>query len=580
VTKLTIGMATFEDFYGVYQTVQDLHVHHDLREVEILVIDNHPTGSHGKEVRQYLENWIAHSPGVGAVRYVAAPEMTGTSQPRNRIFAEARSPYVLACDCHVNFPSKVIARLIQHYDENPDTRDLFSGPMVYDSGVGMETDFQPEWREQMWGTWHYDSRAGSPRWRVYEDLPTEEPFPIPGMGLGVFSCRKDAWLGFSPNFRQFGGEELYIHEKFRQAGARAMCLPWLYWFHRFGRPDGAKYPTDIYARVRNYVLGHLELGFDLDPVHEHFVASGKVPLDDWNHLLADPVAHEHPKNRTPRTVPAGPVNTLEELADEVRRTPRDLNEHVDFIQSYASRCKRVKAFVKRHEWNAILAAARPHTLIVHQLEDGPLLPRVHAAINAEINTKPRPPRHVDTYTTHVAGDLADSLKAPPEECDMLVLDTIMHAERVYAELKLHGPLCKRFILIRGAKTFGDKAEGVPGPGLMHGIRRFVQEHPEWSMIDFKINQYGMCVLGCQDTDKPKLPSIWTKGMNLLKSMIRHYGTGGGQVSEDVLQNRLAHCDICPARVNGDCAACGCVLTAKAELPTSFCPAGKWGPVPK
>ena len=50
-----------------------------------------------------------------------------------------------------------------------------------------------------------------------------------------------AWPGFPAAFRGFGGEEAYIHEKFRRAGGRRLCLPWLRWMHRFGRP--VAFPT-------------------------------------------------------------------------------------------------------------------------------------------------------------------------------------------------------------------------------------------------------------------------------------------------------------------------------------------------
>jgi hypothetical protein len=89
-------------------------------------------------------------------------------------------------------------------------------------------------------------------------------------GLGAFSCRKSAWPGFNPAFRGFGGEEGYIHEKFRRAGGRCLCLPWFRWMHRFGRPRGVPYPLTIEDKLRNYVLGHAELGLDLGPVLGHF----------------------------------------------------------------------------------------------------------------------------------------------------------------------------------------------------------------------------------------------------------------------------------------------------------------------
>jgi hypothetical protein len=96
-------------------------------------------------------------------------------------------------------------------------------------------------------------------------------------GLGVFSCRKDAWPGFNPRFRGFGGEEGYIHEKVRQAGGRCLCLPWLRWVHRFGRPAGVPYPLTVDDKFRNYLIGHAELGLDLEPVFEHF--SEHLPAD-------------------------------------------------------------------------------------------------------------------------------------------------------------------------------------------------------------------------------------------------------------------------------------------------------------
>ena len=71
-------------------------------------------------------------------------------------------------------------------------------------------------------------------------------------------------------FTGFGGEEGYIHEKFRQAGRKCFCMPWLKWVHRFNRPHGMSYPVRIEDKLYNYVIGHAELGLDIAPVVEHF----------------------------------------------------------------------------------------------------------------------------------------------------------------------------------------------------------------------------------------------------------------------------------------------------------------------
>jgi hypothetical protein len=161
----------------------------------------------------------------------------------------------------VLFLPNSISRLKKFYRDNPDCNDLLQGPLVYDDGKTSSTHFHPTWRAQMWGIWDSDPRGQD---------PDAEPFEIPMQGLGVFSCRKSAWLGFNPRFRGFGGEEGYIHEKFRLAGRRCMCLPWLRWMHRFNRPAGVPFPLTVEDKLRNYVIGHAELGLDLEPVLSHF----------------------------------------------------------------------------------------------------------------------------------------------------------------------------------------------------------------------------------------------------------------------------------------------------------------------
>ena len=255
--ELTIGMATYNDFDGVYFTLQALRLYQDLENTELLVIDNYGC----QETKNLVEGWLNG-------RYILAKDAVGTAAPRDLIFREARGKAVLCCDCHVLFPPGVIAQLKQFYREHPDCQDLLQGPLLYDDGKLISTHFDPIWREQMWGTWGSDPRGQD---------PSGEPFEIPMQGLGVFSCLKRAWLGFHPEFRGFGGEEGYIHEKFRQASRQCLCLPWLRWMHRFSRPSGVKYPLIVEDKLHNYVIGHAELGLDLAPVLRHF--SQYLPQD-------------------------------------------------------------------------------------------------------------------------------------------------------------------------------------------------------------------------------------------------------------------------------------------------------------
>jgi len=256
--KLTIGMLTYDDFDGVYFTLQSLRLHHPevMGEVEFLILDNNPAGKHGEAVKGFTEGWIKDCP----VRYIPMPDTKGTAQ-RTRIFEQARTPYVLCLDCHVLLAPGSLRRLIDFMDSGADAGNLLQGPMLYDNLTVGATHMEPVWRDGMWGTWAIDQRGID---------PLAEPFEIPAMGMGLFACRKDAWLGFNERFRGFGGEECYIHEKFRQAGKRTECLPFLRWLHRFQRPAGVPYPNKWGDRVINYLLGHAELGLDPAPVLEHF----------------------------------------------------------------------------------------------------------------------------------------------------------------------------------------------------------------------------------------------------------------------------------------------------------------------
>ncbi len=253
--KLTIGMATYDDFDGVYFTVQAIRLYHRevLPEIEIVVVDNHPDGPAAEALR-LLEGSIAQ------YRYVPFADFQGTSV-RDLIFRVARTEHVLCVDGHVLIVPGALRRLIGFLDADPPCRDLLQGPNVRDDLQELSTHFEPVWRAGMFGVWGHDERAADP-----DGLP----FEIPMQGLGLFACRKDAWPGFSPRFAGFGGEEGYIHEKFRQAGRRTLCLPFLRWLHRFQRPKGYSYPNVWEDRVRNYLLGHHELGLDPAPVEEHF----------------------------------------------------------------------------------------------------------------------------------------------------------------------------------------------------------------------------------------------------------------------------------------------------------------------
>jgi len=254
---LTIGMATYDDYDGVYFTLQALRMYHGdaLDDVEILVIDNNPTGRCAQDLKA-LESASAD------FRYVPASERTGTLAAKQRVAEEARGDFVLVMDCHVLLWPGALAKLRRYMLEHPQSQDLLQGPMIHDNLLRLASHMRPEWRTGTFGVWDADPRA---------DDPEGPPFEIPMQGLGLYAFRRAAWPDYNPAFRGFGVEEWYLHEKFRRNGGRTLCLPFLRWLHRFGRPMGIPYPISHEDRIRNYFIAFRELGESTLPAEEHFI---------------------------------------------------------------------------------------------------------------------------------------------------------------------------------------------------------------------------------------------------------------------------------------------------------------------
>jgi hypothetical protein len=262
---LTIGMATYDDYDGVYFTLQALRAYHDLNDVELLVVDNLPNGCpHTKSAAEWAK-----------ARYLHRGHATGTSLPRQLVFEEAQGEWVMCVDSHVLLTQGVVAKTKEFIRSGEAGRkNLYQGPLLYDDHINMATHFNPTWRDSMYGTWATDER-----------VKLGEPFPIPMQGLGQFMMCKEEWPGFNTLFRGFGGEEGYIHSKVRKFGGEAMCVPWMTWLHRFGRPKGVPYRLFLEDRIFNYVVGRRELGLSYEDVVEHF--RPKVPEANFNNVLAE-----------------------------------------------------------------------------------------------------------------------------------------------------------------------------------------------------------------------------------------------------------------------------------------------------
>ena len=274
---LTVGMAVYDDYDGAYFTALALRLFHPevADRVDILLLDNNPHGPAAPALRD-LQDTIPH------LRYLPISHIRGTAV-RDLVFREARTEWVLCVDCHVLLAPGSLARFLEYADAHPRSRDLLQGPLLYNDIHTVRTHMDPVWNG-LFGVWGSDPRGQDP------DSP---PFEITMHGLGLFGCRKDAWLGFNPRMRGHGGEEGYIHKKYRAAGHRALCLPFLRWTHRFDRPAGQPYPAPAKDRIRNYLMGWDETGTSTEDALAYFRETCSAHLvntcaQDWAAEKASP----------------------------------------------------------------------------------------------------------------------------------------------------------------------------------------------------------------------------------------------------------------------------------------------------
>lgn len=272
---LTIGMSTYDDFNGVYFTLQSLRMYHPVLnniDYEIIVLDNNSDGAHGKECERFINGWTS-----GKAKYVPIKDKP-SSFNKYKIVDYSNSKYVLILDCHILLVPNSISVLLDYYSNHQDCKDLIQGPLLYDDLNNYSTEFKEEWRGDMYGTWYSNKEA----------YDKGDPFEIRMMGMGLCSFEKEYWPGICQHFKGFGAEEGYISEKFRRNGGKNICIPQLKWVHRFGRPNGVKYPLVLEDRIWNYFVGWLEMTKDINhfmikDTYDHF--KGRVSVEVLDNLL-------------------------------------------------------------------------------------------------------------------------------------------------------------------------------------------------------------------------------------------------------------------------------------------------------
>ncbi len=502
---LTIGMPTCYDFSGAIQSVMALKMYHDLNngDLEIIVVDNTPDAAE----RQALRDQIYHKSNPKTpskieykiaenVKYFEFTEQRGPAETKNMVFENATGEYVMCIDSHVLLKENSVQELIRFLKnlKGEDKDHFYTGPLRHNGGA-LSTHWDIKWRGEMLGTWGADTSL----------LADGSPKDIPANGCGLLLCRKDSWLGFNKDFNGFGGEEVYIHDKYRKHGRRVLLLPNLEWWHRFGKPNTRHYNLSRYSKIRNYVIGYLELGKNLDEIYDHFIslekgkdslldhlveehsenksrlkgltqqelevihAKHKLPKKQWEWLLKDPIANlkemDMPKENFFKTVRDG-------------KDISDMSNHFNIFRAFAEESKSYAEVSRRqHSWVPAAVADIPVKSFIYNA--APL--RVSEGF-----------KNVDITAVESFEQGLGSLENEETGFDMVFLKLPHEADAAYAVLDRVSKKTNKFIAIHDTK-FNMKQD------LGKALENFVED-TEWNVAFHSNAQFGFTVLTKQPVE--------------------------------------------------------------------------------
>jgi hypothetical protein len=646
---LTIGMATYQNFTGVYQTIQDLRLHHirGLQKrgwnLEIVVIDNdgNPEDPNTERLTRFcnhIKGGIRSGkqpgyrgwPQIHSIKYEAFRDAVGTAPPRNRVFEVAEGDLIFCVDDHINFMPDSLERLVMWADQNWDCPHLLQGPMMLDPLDSFHTHFDDYWREGMWGIWGTDHRGqylkgeteGVSRQvakntsfegdaEVVEELiPSADPFEIPAQGLGVFGCFKGRWLGFNKFFREFGGEEFYIHTKYRQAGHKVLCLPFLRWPHRFFKEDARPYPLSTPAKVRNYILGHNDLGLPLDRPFNQFVmrqnetdgskCSDYINRGLWDTIVSNPVAYPIPRGNVIKQkgdCPGCPNSEMQiELPPEPEEAIRDRNRKK--ATAMEKRFTRAKDKDQGGIWYASADYVREKAgEALRILDIAPACDYTSAAILINEGKEVRYQYDQRSALEPLLFDKTTcSLKPLSQESPNWTADLGVihgyhsaHQEQVRNRIETASLRCDRVLfLVTPGRSQSEAVKADDGKrqyaGMAPLIRFLLQKHPEYSVIYNDRENFGRILISRIPEDKPAIkPGIWQQAWTFGKANLEQ--AGKRFLTEEEAEPRKDECFSCEKRNGNQCSECGCMLfVGKAGLPGKIyypgqtCPVGRWLPI--
>ena len=495
--SISLVMACFDDPVGVAWTLQTRPVGFS----EVLVVDNNPDSPLGKKTAEICDK--------AGVKYIKFPTPKGTSAPRDFAIKSAESDWVVCTDSHCMIGTLPDVREL-------DTKNIYHPVQVGERGTAIGHSWKDVFRGGMQGVWTGEIQSGE----------------IFASGLGCFLVHKAFWLGFHPLATEFGGEECYIHEKYRRSGGKAILLDnWEYW-HCYTRIN-TPYPASGYARVRNYVLNFTELGWPLDRLHKYFVQG--IPEDPTEKSGPHSWTIDQTKwDRIVNNLPNPPADCG--CSGAGKASAKATNFISDKLKKYIEDSSVI--FDPHGEvglFAAAIALRDPETKVITGIQN----------VGQQ---------HADMLKVRSGISIirSDWRAVPAQNCDLLLL-----TPDSFTKIEEYSKLCTERIV-----CFVEKASI---------LETFLRYNPEWTVID---NVAPLVVLSKLDKDKKKLPSAFTKAWKF-GGHIASVVVNPTEVSVEKKFERRELCTLCPSRNMRDCGECGCPIEGKIVHEVSTCPLGKW-----
>ncbi|MCS7159476.1 MAG: glycosyltransferase [Gemmatales bacterium] len=433
----------------------------------------------------------------------------------------------------------------------------------------------------------------------------DTPYIVPAMATGLFCVRRESWLGLPEEHRGYGGEEVTLHYDYWKRGRRVVVIPQLRWWHYFGRRLEQP-PVRKWDKVRNFVIYFHRLGLPLDSIYQHFVegrdnqVQPRLTQDEWQYLTEDPLGRTEPPTKSGSATASGNTasSTTDAKNDPGRRcygsqhdqlpAPQNLPEGLPRayrLQAWAvnwlnRELRNDKDAVGRlmHSIATMSEVISSHQRIMLRGPDGKELVLVALLPHLKENQE-------------VIYDGKD-IKVP---ADLLPKGLHVQSNHPMVPLDDDGDL---LILIRPGDNIVENLNSIGRPGRIllvgtgnsniskHFAAKWAQQYPEYTVAVQAESGIGVMMLSRLSIDKKSLPPLWRQAINYGKFLLQRAGawlTGiKMEVSPAEVQRRLEICAICPARVGGRCAECGCYLDkmpngkfGRAWFRKPGCPLKKW-----